>query len=680
MSPVSPQQTGERIVRLVKLMAVLALFSLISMGSYAGWSARLLYDKREKWFAEQRYLLNTVSANRRMINSGYEDFKDILLWYQPQTLQDPWLDNLLRSVLSLEAHSTDGEVKEVKQVLSEFKTSMDNVRKLRLRSIVWGKRYRDLLEDFEAGRSLGKARLMVDDLRRALETLQGEQALRVSAQVFQYRRQSGEPAQNIARKLMEADLESRLTYYTTITGELAELAYQIERLAAEFNADSLVDIKDNVLRPTLRRLQKAIRLTLQDQKDQTRVVENLLSDLGKAILGNDYQVDEALQSLHLGEGGLFALRKEFLQLTNQRDWILIAVDEAFSGLTALNNRIIDAFGGLFETIIQKDRSAMHRLWSHLLIIGTVFLVFFIVIAILTTREASRQVAALHAGREHLLSIMNSMLDGLITIDNRGRVESVNPAAKVIFDISQEKIIGDPVEILIPDLSIQMKDSPGYAPHLRQEATGRRQDGTPFPLELSLTRIPMTQQPLYSVIIRDITDQKRFEDKLRQMAIHDPLTGLFNRGEGMRVLEEEIERAGRYHRPLSVIMLDIDHFKRINDTYGHGVGDKVLCGTANQLEKLVRTSDTVARYGGEEMLIVLPETGLGEALLLAERLREGVAANRVRQENGESISVSASLGVASYPAQGSSLEAVLAAADQALYKAKADGRNRVRGSA
>lgn len=164
--------------------------------------------------------------------------------------------------------------------------------------------------------------------------------------------------------------------------------------------------------------------------------------------------------------------------------------------------------------------------------------------------------------------------------------------------------------------------------------------------------------------------------LRHLATHDSLTGLNNRNELNRRMTAELERALRYSHRLSIFMIDIDHFKRINDTYSHQAGDKVLSGLAGVFEKELRRTDMVARFGGEEFVAVLPETECSVAETLAERLRERIARHAVRLNDDQEISVSVSIGVATYPEHAQSAESLLKAADRAMYAAKRLGRNRV----
>jgi diguanylate cyclase (GGDEF)-like protein len=166
-----------------------------------------------------------------------------------------------------------------------------------------------------------------------------------------------------------------------------------------------------------------------------------------------------------------------------------------------------------------------------------------------------------------------------------------------------------------------------------------------------------------------------EARLRELSIRDPLTGLFNRRRGWEVLADEIVRSDRYQRDLCVIMLDIDNFKTINDTQGHLAGDLVLTTVAKVAGETVRSIDQLFRWGGEEFLVVLPDTELEAALHVAERLREAIARIPIQVHSRE-LNVTASLGVTRKDENTSDLETLVARADQAMYVAKHLGRDRV----
>ncbi len=172
------------------------------------------------------------------------------------------------------------------------------------------------------------------------------------------------------------------------------------------------------------------------------------------------------------------------------------------------------------------------------------------------------------------------------------------------------------------------------------------------------------------------ERKNAEAELQHLVTHDALTGLYNRKILEQRLTNEILRAARYERALSIFLLDIDHFKQINDTYGHQAGDAALHNLARILKESVRKTDYAARYGGEEFVIVLPETSLSKAEVLAERLRNNIAEHPIQSENDRELKITVSVGIAMFPDHAQSLQDLVKAADMAMYEAKIKGRNRV----
>ena len=169
--------------------------------------------------------------------------------------------------------------------------------------------------------------------------------------------------------------------------------------------------------------------------------------------------------------------------------------------------------------------------------------------------------------------------------------------------------------------------------------------------------------------------RKSEKKFRNLAVVDSLTGLYNRHHFYQIGQQEVERSQRFDLPLSLLMMDIDHYKDINDTYGHRVGDHVLTLLGELIAQELRKIDIACRYGGEEFVILLPETGLDKARSAAERLRKKIMDQKVDYE-GKSIQVTASFGIVTLSQNMSTVEDMLGVADEAMYRAKEKGRNQV----
>jgi diguanylate cyclase (GGDEF)-like protein len=169
---------------------------------------------------------------------------------------------------------------------------------------------------------------------------------------------------------------------------------------------------------------------------------------------------------------------------------------------------------------------------------------------------------------------------------------------------------------------------------------------------------------------------KHQQALRQIAANDGLTGVYNRRSFDTIIAKEFERAKRYERELSLLIIDIDHFKLVNDTFGHVAGDNVLKELAGRLSSRLRSNDHLARYGGEEFVIILPEAPIEMAYLFADRIRKSVGERQYQVGGDLTTEVTISIGVSSFPAQSAKLEDLIHHADSALYEAKETGRNRV----
>ena len=199
---------------------------------------------------------------------------------------------------------------------------------------------------------------------------------------------------------------------------------------------------------------------------------------------------------------------------------------------------------------------------------------------------------------------------------------------------------------------------------------RRRDGLPDAAQAELAMLALQAA---EALVRT-----RLYEQAERLATTDGLTGLVNRRTFNAQLVARLREAHRYRRQLSLLLLDVDHFKKVNDSYGHPAGDAVLRGVAAVASRQARETDLVARYGGEEMALVLPETDAAGARAIAERLRAAVAAAEHVTEQG-TLRVTASIGIATWPGGGPSPEDLLESADRALYRAKQGGRNRVESS-
>jgi diguanylate cyclase (GGDEF)-like protein len=200
-------------------------------------------------------------------------------------------------------------------------------------------------------------------------------------------------------------------------------------------------------------------------------------------------------------------------------------------------------------------------------------------------------------------------------------------------------------------------------------------GTEIPVQLTLAEKIVRGQRIQTAILRDISDRKALEEDLRLQSITDALTRLYNRRHFLSLAQKEVERAIRNKVPFSILLIDVDRFKQYNDTFGHDEGDKVLRALGDEIRKNFRTMDTGFRYGGEEFLVLLPETTAEAAIIPAERLRKRFSAIPfLLHPDEEPRKATISIGVAEFR-PGISIDDLVRSADRAMYAAKNAGRDR-----
>lgn len=271
-------------------------------------------------------------------------------------------------------------------------------------------------------------------------------------------------------------------------------------------------------------------------------------------------------------------------------------------------------------------------------------------------------------------LIESMSDGVLVLDAQNRVVDVNPAAQGVIRPGVGSPIGQPVgQILATSASLLEAFQDRDEAHA--EITVGEEPQSYYDLRISPLFDRRRQMVGRLVVWRDITALKQAQIELQKLAATDELTHAYNRRQFLELGETEIRRAIRFEHPLALALLDIDHFKLVNDTYGHPIGDEVLIALVQICRAHIREVDLFARLGGEEFVLLLPETELAQAMQVAERLRAAIAATPIETCAG-SITITVSLGVVTLLADDTTLAMLLGRVDRALYAAKQLGRNRV----
>jgi len=264
----------------------------------------------------------------------------------------------------------------------------------------------------------------------------------------------------------------------------------------------------------------------------------------------------------------------------------------------------------------------------------------------------------------------------IIIHSKGRIIDCNDAAVELYGLSKEELIGrQAIDLVAPPRPKEGDDWTLHATDKAIEGVHLRADGK-VPVEVRSRTIQLKGEAALVTAVRDITAHKQMETYLNSIANSDVLTGVGNRRYFLEVGKKEYLRSRRYAQPLSLLMMDIDKFKSINDTYGHDIGDLALKALAKICVDTLRTSDLFARLGGEEFAAILPSTGIEGAVQLAERLRANIEAMLTPSPKGD-IRFTVSMGVTQMQGNAEEdMDVMLNRADRGLYQAKEGGRNRV----
>lgn len=294
----------------------------------------------------------------------------------------------------------------------------------------------------------------------------------------------------------------------------------------------------------------------------------------------------------------------------------------------------------------------------------------------------RAAEALRDSEQRLQGILHTVAEGIVTIDQNGILQSVNPSAEQLFGYSRAEMVGQNVAMLMPEPDHSKHDSyllrymqTGKARILgsTREVMGLRKDGTQFPMDLTITELNHGKTRLFTGVCRDISERKKAEAEVKHLAHHDPLTGLPNRHLLNDRLTHALARAKRKTRHMAVLFIDLDRFKPINDTFGHEAGDVLLKVLAERFQRCLRESDTVARVGGDEFVIVLETiVSARDAARVAEKVLKTIGAPVAWRD--QQLAVGTSIGIALFPQDGETPEELSKAADVAMYRVKGSGRN------
>lgn len=339
-----------------------------------------------------------------------------------------------------------------------------------------------------------------------------------------------------------------------------------------------------------------------------------------------------------------------------------------------------------DAAMAAQTDATHLEVAAVLLIGTLFvlLTYSFTAARLRARELAGISASLRASEARYSALVNLSREGIAALDARLCFSYVNPRLIELLGYPDHELIGKPIDTLWPEADRPRRDAvfrrleAGEASSYEQML--RRADGRHLTVIISDAPDLDAAGKLRGVILTltDISERKASEDRIHYLANHDTLTGLANRSMFMDQVNNALLVARRQHGRFALLFLDLDHFKEINDTFGHAAGDDVLITTATRMRQCLRASDLVARQGGDEFMVLLRDVkGKDHALAAAEKIRRAI--HEPFPVGGAQLLVSISIGIALYPEHGDTLESLTQAADRAMYQAKNSGRNQALGA-
>lgn len=387
----------------------------------------------------------------------------------------------------------------------------------------------------------------------------------------------------------------------------------------------------------------------------------------------------------------------------------------FNNLISELDQLIATQERLYHSTVLGSSRKFNSAINILIPLGSITILAVILITIFVSNKINQSITSLGRftdklemleKREHL--ILQGLFDAVITTDDAGYIQDFNAPAERMFGYTEEEIFGCNVKKLMPEAYSKMHDkflnnytSTGQTKVMGKGRAllGKRKDGSVFPIDVALTEFKLEEQRIFIGTIRDITQQKEYEnallrsqqdleervqqrtkelyevnEKLEQLASYDTLTGLANRYLFTERFKQELAYARRHQTRLALLYMDLDGFKQINDNMGHKSGDILLKTVAERLHSVVREEDTLARLGGDEFALIANHINVpADAVLIARKIITAI--NQPILLNNQPIDIGISIGISCFPNNGSDMETLLHYADTAMYQAKQQGKNR-----
>lgn len=427
----------------------------------------------------------------------------------------------------------------------------------------------------------------------------------------------------------------------------ARLKYSAALLSRSLDARDLAQVRSaaDVESPVYQRYLALLREFQGTNQDIAFIyVMRREGEAVRFVLDSDPSAEQALPGTLYDEEAP-RLREGFTTLAADDEILTDRWGAFLSGYAPLKNG-----EGRYLVGLDMRADEVARKLGRLRLVGLVSLSLSVVLAYLFASFMARRITRpVHLVTRRSREIAAGQLEGEVRVDSGDELEELASAVNT--------------------MSVRLRES-----HERTQRTLLELEEAKGTLEVRVEERTAVLAQTNERLTREITEREKAEEALARAATTDYLTGLTNRRAMLQRLEEEVGRVRRNRRPFTILLADIDHFKRINDRHGHETGDHALVAIAVALRSMVRAQDVVARWGGEELLVFLPDTPLAGGHEVAEKIRSSLDAG-THPVLGRELTLTASFGVAEFAGEGSITDAIRAA-DAALYRAKATGRNRV----
>lgn len=683
----SPSITVFMLVWLLIVTAVLSVFALMGLGYNLVTDLNAQRDKVHQELINKRATVERLQTMLAEIRS-----ESLKLFYdqEQENHHDETVHQYTRVLLPFIARFDV----EDNTNLERCQRALEDLNRFTDRAEEWASRYHDVRRRYLEGGGLMRIRRLLRQLHSIADMVQGRQRLEEAVLVQHWRENSSTSAEAVARHIIEERQKRWYPLLREIRSEVDSLGQQVEQLASATRTDQLVDIRDNMLKPGLERLKRNLVILIEDHVLDDSAALDRLEQLKVELFGKQYQIDPAYQTVVV-TGGLYELHRDHIVLLRQRMVLDKSLQESYVGLESLNVALAQLTQSRLDDLGSQAERWLHETLDSIKQGAYVVLGLFVVIGAVISWLVRRQVRQMFLLQRDKELILNAAGDGIVGVDRTGRASFVNPAAARMLGYDAEDFLRRYVVETIPVVlangeHVMEQDHP--ISQTRQLEQGlcvrsdldafRRRDGTIISVEYVATPLigSAGQHEGAVLIFKDLTRQQQAEERLEEkkqlldhMSNHDSLTGLPNRRLFQDRLYHAIERARRSSSEMSVLFIDLDRFKKINDSLGHELGDKLLISVARRMQSHLRRSDTLARLGGDEFVVILEESSHSHfaAVIARNLLNELSEAFDVESHR---LFVTASIGISRYPYDAEDVVGLMSSADAAMYHAKSRGRN------